>query len=530
MNNSRITKKIFFSMAAVAAAIAGLNAQTPPTPPKLVINIVVDQLRDDYLQYFSPTFGERGFRRLMREGLVCHHVDFGFPNLSQASSTATLSTGAYPYWHGIVGDRKYDFEALREESVVADRDYIGNFTNERYSPRALLASTIGDELKIATDGHSDVFAIAPDPEEAILTAGHFADAAFWLDDYNGKWATTTFYRNVPWYIDRYNSSLTTANREDRQWTPALAAYNGFPYSKSSTPFRHSFANNDGARYIKLKQSALINTDITNLAATFFDYADFGKRSFPDYLAITYYAGNYPYVSNPDDYSWEIQDTYCRLDREIERLLDMADKKIGLKNVVVVLTSTGYYDCVAAIPEDFKPAGQFYPSRCTALLNVYLMALYGQGNWVGGYYREQIYLNKKLIEEQKVDLDEITWKSATFLAQFSGVQDVTTAGQWFVDDIGRSAAFRRGIHKKTSGDLFIELQPGWTIANEGQTAADATRRTTAVHAPLFIFGDGIRAGQVARPVRATQIAASIAYLLRIPAPNACRDGVIEELLD
>jgi hypothetical protein len=527
---SSMTRKRLVSILAITFfAAAKLTAQQKNEPPKLVISIVVDQLRDDYLHYFGSTFGERGFKRLMNEGLVYHRVDFGFPNLSASSSAATLSTGAYPYHHGITADKKYNFETLKEESVVADKNYLGNFTSDRFSPVALLASTVGDELKIASEGHSDVFAIAPDVNEALLSAGHYADAAFWLDDYNGKWATTTFYKNVPWYIDRYNSNRTNDFKEDLVWTPASGSYSGFPYSKATTPFRHTFSKNDGARYIRLKQSPFINTEITNLAETFFNYADFGKRAYPDLLAITYYAGNYMKGILPDEYSWEIQDIYQRLDKEIERLLDIAEKKVGLKNVLVVLTSTGYYDSVAGLPFGFESAGKFYPARCTALLNVYLMAIYGQGNWVQGYYREQIFLNKKLIEDKKIDLDEITWKSAGFLAQFSGVQEVTTAGQWFVDDVGRSANFRRGINRKSSGDLFIELQPGWEIEYEkSDNKQTEYKRNTNIAAPLFFWGHNIKSSQVYRKIKATEIAPSVSYLLRIKKPNACKDNVLEEL--
>jgi len=526
-------KKYFFITVFFLFAVSNIRSQQWSAPPKLVIFITVDQLRDDYLHYFSPTFGERGFKRLMNEGLVYHRVDFGFPNLSRSASVATLYTGTYPYYHGITSDRKFDFETFKEESIVADDDYIGNFTSDRFSPLSLLASTVGDELKIASDGHSDIFSIAPDADEAILSAGHYADAAFWFDDYNGKWATTTFYKNVPWYIDRYNSSQTTYSRDDRIWTPALAVYSGFPYAKNISPFRHTFSKNDGGKFIRMKQSPFINTEITNLAATFFNYADFGKRSYPDFLAITYYAGNYLHGIAQDEYSWEIQDTYLRLDKEIERLIDIAEKKVGAKNVLVVLSSTGYYDSVAELPDGFKPAGYFYPVRCTALLNVYLMALYGQGNWVKGFYDNQIFLDKKLIEEQKVDPDEIVWKAATFLTQFSGVQDVTTAGQWFVDDAGRGADFRRGMNRKNSGDLFIELQPGWEVKYEQMesqlhTKRSNYKRTANFAAPLFFWGYNVKHSNVYRKIKATEIAPSISFLLRIKTPNACRDNVLEEI--
>jgi len=515
--------------------VTGVRAQQTTEPPKLVISIVVDQLRGDYLQYFSPTFGEKGFKRLMNEGLVYHRVNYGFPNVGQASSVATIYTGTYPYFHGIVADKKMDFESFREISILFDNTYLGNYTIDRFSPSALLSSTIGDELKVQTSGISNVYTIAPNAEAAILSAGKYGDAAFWLDDYTGNWATTTYYKNIPWYVDRYNSTQAPANNPDRVWTPALVSYSGFPYSKNDISFRHTISKNDRDKFLRFKQTPFINTEITNLASVFFEYADFGKRSYPDFLSITYYAGDYK-SDNSKEFGWEIQDTYYRLDKEIEKLLDLADKKVGLKNTLVVLTSTGYYDYKVQSSKTYKPAGettfdgnQFYPNRCTTLLNMYLVAIYGPGDWVKGYYNEQIYLNKKLIEDKKVDWNEILHKSAGFISQFSGIQDVTTFGQWFVNDAGRAGDFRRGMHKKISGDLFLELQPGWVVVPENQAGKSDYKQNNSVLSPLFIWGANVKKADIYREIKATEIAPSLAFIMRIRPPNACREAPLEEVI-
>jgi hypothetical protein len=507
--------------------VTGARAQQHTESPKLVINIVIDQLRGDYLRYFGSTFGEKGFKRLMNEGLVYHSVDFGFPNVGQASAVATVFTGAYPYYHGIVAGKKMDFEHLREVSILFDDTWIGNYTADKFSPLALLSSTITDELKIETDGVSDVYAIAPNAEEAILSAGKYGNAAFWLDDYNGSWATTTYYKNIPWYIDRYNTTSAPANNPNWVWTPALTSYNGFPYSENNRSFIHIISKNDKDKFLKFKQTPFINTEITRLAGVFFEYADFGKRGSPDFLSLTYYAGDYK-SNNSGETGWEIQDTYHRLDKEIEQLLDLADKKVGLKNVLVALTSTGYYDYKVPSPDMYKPVGEFYPNRCTSLLNLYLMAVYGSGDWVKGYYNGQIYLNKKLIEDQQIDRHEILRKSADFVSQFSGVQDVATSGQWYVDD-GRAADFRRGMHKKISGDLYIELQPGWTVVGENQAGKPDYRQNSSILSPLFIWGVNIKKADVYRKIRATEIAPTLAFIMRIRPPNACREAPLEEFL-
>jgi hypothetical protein len=511
-------------------ATTGLQAQqTTAETPRLVVSIVVDQLREDYIRYFSSIFGEKGFKRLMNEALVYHSVEFGFPNVGEATSIAGIYTGTYPYYNGITGDYKYDFSKNREVSIVADDNYLGNYTSDKLSPLSLFASTIGDELKIASQGKSEVYAVAPNAAEAIISGGKYANGAFWLDDYNGKWATSTYYKNVPWYIDRYNASEAIGNYPEKVWTQSYSHYVGFPYSTRTTPFSYNFVKTDKDRYLKIKQTSLINTEVTNVAGKFIEYAGFFGRSNPGLLAITYYAGNYNSGPEPEEYGYEIQDIYYRLDKELEKLFDLIDKKIGLKNTLVVLTSTGYYDSVNNLPEEFKPAGEFYPNRCTALLNMYLMAIYGQGNWVNTYYDYQIYLNKKLAEEKQVKWTELVRNAAEFVAQFSGVQEVTTAGQWMVDDTGRAAGFRRGMHKKWSGDIFIELQPGWVVINESNPLKKEYIRNHAILSPLFIFGGQVKNEQVYRKIKATEIAPTISYILRIRAPNACKDLPLQEFI-
>lgn len=512
--------------------VTGLQAQQPGEPPRLVVNIVVDQLRGDYLQAFSSTFGEKGFKRLIQEGLYCHQVDFGFSCLNEASAIATIHTGTYPYYHGITGNHRFDAEKLREVSIVADDAYMGNYTTERYSPLALMASTIGDELKVATDGRADVYSIAPDVYEAIVSAGRYANAAFWLDNHNGQWATTTYYKDLPRFVDRFNASEAIGTSGEREWKQSYSHYIGSVYSKSqaATPFKYTFTRSDQDRYIKVKESALINSEITSLAERVIENGAYGVREYPNMLSLTYYAGNYKWSVVPDDYSYEIQDIYYRLDRDLERLFSTIDKKVGMKNAMIVLTSTGYYDSPVALPAQYKPMGEFYPQRCTALLNMYLMATYGQGNWVLGYYNQQLFLNRKLIEEKQLNQREVIMQAAEFVAQFSGVQDVTTLGQWLVDDSGRAAHFRRGMHKKTSGDLFLELQPGWRIVMENITDAQPLPyHRSAVISPLFILSETIKTEQVFKKIKATEIAPTIAYALRIRPPTGAKDAPLMEYI-
>ncbi|MDR1682442.1 MAG: alkaline phosphatase family protein, partial [Candidatus Symbiothrix sp.] len=349
-----------------------------------------------------------------------------------------------------------------------------------------------------------------------VSAGKWANAAFWLDEINGKWATTTYYKDLPEYIDRFNTAEAIGNYPERQWNQSYPSYTGFLYTERTAPFSYHFTKSDNDRYKKIKKTALINSEITLLAGKFFEKAGFTRKACPDFLGLTYYAGNYPYSADQTEYSAEIQDIYYCLDKEIEKLIDLIDRKIGLKYVLIVLTSTGYFDLIQTPSNDFKAAGEFYPGRCTSLLNMYLMAIYGQGNWVNGYFDRQIYLNKKLAEEKQVAWDNLIRSAADFTTQFSGVQQVITE-------------LHSGVNKKNCGDLFIELLPGWKIVSENNTSSTEMLRTSIALSPLFFFGENIPKGHIVRPIKATEIAPTLAYLLRIQRPNACKEKPLDEFL-
>jgi hypothetical protein len=484
-----------------------LQAQTAPEMPKLVVVVVIDQLRGDYLDYSLPVFGDKGFKRLMRNGLCYRSVEFDLPNKCEASSVADIFTGASSYYNGIGGDAYFDWEKNREISIVEDENFIGNYTSARVSPLSMTASTIGDELKIASQGQSRVYAIAANATSAVLSAGKYANAAFWLDETTGQWATSTYYKEFPSYIENYNAHEAIGNYQEWQWKQSYASFTPLPYSDLKDPFTYKFAKNDNARFKKMKHTPLLNAEITNLAEKFFDNAGFTRQKTPDMFILHYYAGNYEDSPASSDYNYEIQDIYYRLDKEIEKLLELIERKIGLKRTLIVLTSTGYYRPLPKQNTIFKPAGEFYPNRCTSLLNMYLMAIYGRENWVKGYFDKQIFLNKQLAEEKQIKWNDLLTSAAEFAAQFSGVRHVTK----LADDSRLPVRHR--------GDLLLELQSGWVIADLPNVSPQPIAIPTA---PLIFFGENVRKEQVANPVKATQIAPTLSYLLRIPAPNACKE--------
>jgi hypothetical protein len=524
-------RKFITSLITVLVA-ANLCAQQK-NAPKLVVVITIDQLRGDYLEYFKSTFGERGFKRLLNEGITYKHIQFEFSNIDRASSFATLFTGSNPCYHSITGNIKYDFEKDSETSCLYDAHYLGNYTHQNFSPKNLLCSTIGDELRLASKGTSEVYAIAPNPESAIISAGHAGNGAFWIDDYNGKWATTTFYKGIPVYVDKLNSGQESLSQRlsSLTWETMLSAdkYASLPYITETKTYKYTFNEKEFGCYPRFKTSALVNKEVGKLALEFINQGNIGSHPTPDMLCLTYYAGNFADVQDKFQ-TREVQDIYYQLDKNIEELIDAIDKKIGLANTLIVVSGNGYYVNTEMLPEgETATGGTFYPKRCTAILNMYLMAIYGQKNWVKGYYNKQIYLNRKTIEDEKVDLLAIQDKAAEFIAEFSGVHKVTTdhllrSGEWNEG----SASLHYGTYHIGRGDLIIELQPGWGVEDETTNTKTNVKNNNATQTPLIFFGYNLKPVKVERSVYATEIAPTITNVLRIRSPNACSDLPLSEI--
>ena len=527
MNKILSSLVAFFSLTSIFGAEA-------TAPPKLVVGITIDQLRGDYLEMFQHSFGESGFKKLLNEGLVYSDMKFNFPYIDRASAIATIFTGANPSYHGIVSENKYNVAENQEISSFSDHFYHGVLTTDRFSPLPVRVSTIADELKIASAGQSDIFAFAPHASQALVTGGHAATAAYWVDDLNGMWVTSSFYNTQRSLVEQYNKTQESLSRRatSMSWRPTVDVnkYNAFPYTRNLYNFQHHFGIDKKNGFRLLKQSPFVNTEVWNIAQRVLKFNNLGKRQNPDFLALTFYAGNYENALDKN-YSVEIQDTYYRLDQEIADLLQTIDETVGLENTLIFVTSTGYYDEQEILPENYTSSGgDFYPERSTSLLNMYLMAIYGREQWVSKYYNKQLFLNRKLIEDKKLNFVEIQQKSAEFLVQSSGIQDVITSHQMLHGAYNQIVQFyRNGYYKGISGDLFLQIQPGWRIKYENDDKENNVRvRNNAVSSPVIFFGNNIKPQKVYRTIDATEIAPSVTHRLRIRAPNAANAPILKEL--
>jgi len=504
----------------VLSTIANAQGQPTSAAPRLVVSIAVDQLRSDYLEAFVPLFGEKGFKRLMSEGAVYTNVAYPFTPVDRASASAALSTGTTPYYNGIVGQRWMNKETLRPMSCTDDDRQKGLYTVSKSSPRLLLTSTIGDELKMATSGKALVYALAPESDAAIFGAGHAADGAFWIDDNSGAWCSSDFYfKQMPsWMVGINGLSAPMVCVASAKWEPTNELVGNFSYfigGGQQTPFKHTFTGAN--KYREFKTSGLVNASITDAAMACVNSTGMGNDGVTDLLSVTYFAGNYAH--HPiGECQMELQDTYVRLDNELARLIDTLQGQFGADNVLFVLTSTGYTSEEGGDYERYNiPTGTFYMDRSANLLNMYFGAIYGQGRFVEQCFGNQIYLNHKLLEQKRVSIADATGRAQEFLSQLSGVSNVYTSLQLLTTDNRHTDKVRAGFHAERSGDILIEVTPGWQLLNE-ETQEHLSPRAAYVQFPIIFLGAGIGAQRVTTPVSTERIAPTIARAIRIRAPN------------
>lgn len=490
---------------------------TAQNTPKVVVGIVVDQLRSDYIEKFTDLYGEEGFKRLWKEGLVYPNGSYDFTSPDRSSATASVYSGTEPCYHGIVGNRYLERKTLRAKSCVDDDVAQGIRTADRTAPSKLLVTTIADELKIATKGSSQVYSVAAERDMAVLAGGHAADAVLWINDADGQWASSTFYKNVPNWLSSFNRRPGSQfDFKSIKWTPYFPS-GMYKYSVSEDApkdFCHTFNEKNARRY---KTSAIVNDEVTEVAKTCLMSTSFGRDNAPDMLCIGYYAGNYDHQSEQYS-SFELQDIYCRLDRNIAAIIRTVSERVGLENAVIFLTSTGYTDIhEPAIGKFALPTGEVRVERCTTLLNMYLGALYGTDNYVEGAFRNEIFLNHKLIEDKQLKMREVLGRCSEFLGQMSGVKRAYVSAE-LVAETGTNA-YSNAYNDEYSGDIRLEIAPGWAVVDERWGEKIWTSRAH-IPTPVIFFGGGIKANYDTTPISVDVIAPTISSLLKITSPNAC----------
>jgi predicted AlkP superfamily pyrophosphatase or phosphodiesterase len=527
-------------------------AQPSPAPfesPRLIVGIVIEQMRSDYISRFWDKFGEGGFKRLIHEGAWCRQASYNHFYMQTAVGYATTFTGSMPASHGIVADRWYDRVSGKVVGAVTDesvRTVGGSYDAGKFSPRNMLGTTIGDEVKLANLRQSKVFGVSLDPVSAILSAGHIADGAFWFDDENGSWITSSYYmRDLPnWLIDENKKKLadlyltktwdtsfpvqqyTKTLTDENPYEAGIAGRIVFPYVLLDIARGMSISD----RYRLLKQTPFGNSLTKDMAIALMVNENLGKDEFTDVLTISFVATEY--IGNAfGTLSVELEDAFLKLDSELEHFLQFVDDFVGKENTLIFVTSNhGAAQTPAYLADSKAPVGSFNYNSALSLLRSYLNALYGSGEWIKGYFGQQLYLDSDLIENSKLNLDDFRNTVARFLVQFSGVSHTITATALQNNQYteGFRSKMQNSFFPRRSGDVFINLHPGW-VERSGRVTSHNSAYPYDAQVPLIWYGWKVKRDVIVRPVDMTDVAPTISAMMNIMVPNAATGKVIDELV-
>lgn len=526
-------------MALVASAVAlGATVQTAAQSsaqrngasgeqPRLLLSILVDGLESDYLDLLRERLTDGGFRRLERDAVYIPHADYG-PGLDAAAATALLMTGAAPSLTGIAADVRYDRDGLRAIDVYADASALGNFSTTAYSPAALRVTTLTDEARISAGGTNVVYAVAANPSIAIPLAGHAANSALWLDGKSANWASSTFYKEMPVAVATRNRTTPLSVRMDTMsWTPTLRPdqYPGLPEHLTRYPFRYVFPRANVQRLDMLLASPMINREVSTVAADLLATLKVGQhQGVTDVLNIAYTLEPFNY-GKATDTRLELMDAYVKLDGYLAQLFADVDRRVGLNNTVVMLAATPPRPRNRRDDEQYSiPYGEFSTRKAVSLLNMYLIAMYGNGEYVSAYHRGHLYLNHKTLKDKSLDERAVRTAAAGFLTKMTGIDRVFTIDEILEGHAGENAeALRRNTVAATAGDLVLNVAPGFEVVDDYNNTIHTTgphmvERVAGTTAPVFIMAPGLAQQVVGNPVDARAIAPTVAGILRIRSPN------------
>lgn len=519
------------------------------TTPKLVVGIVIDQMRYDYLTRFYNHFGTDGFKRLVEQGFNCKNNHFNYSPTSTGPGHASIYTGTTPSIHGVIGNNWYDKEADIDVYCSSDDSFasVGTTTSAgQMSPHRMTVTTITDELRLNTQMRGKTIAIALKDRGAVLPGGHTANAAYWFHGADeGKWITSSYYMaQLPKWVVDFNASGTTQSYK-KAWTTLknigeymesgadANAYEGLFDGETTPTFPHSTA----ALLDKTKDFEIIkatpfgNSLTTDFAIEALQQEGLGTDEITDFLAISYSSTDYvghKYGVN----SKEVQDTYLRLDEDLARLLKALDKRVGEGEYTLFLTADHAAIDVPAYLKDQKiPAGYVDNTATKKKLSAFLKYKYGTEAIVKNYSNYQLFLDHDIIRSSDLELAQVEADIAQEFLRYDAVDRVYTADQMRKNAYtsGIPYILQNGYNQKRSGDILVVLKPNFiSYSRTGSTHGSPQIYDT--HTPLLFYGKGIRKGSTVNRTEIPDIAPTISALLGISFPNGANGRPITTVLE
>lgn len=525
-------------------------SKTAPTKPTLVVGIVVDQMRYDYLTRFKDRFGEGGFNRLLNNGFNAKNTHYNFIPTYTAVGHSSIFTGAYPSSHGIIGNDFYDKYLKQYVYCATDTRYtsVGVSSDKgQKSPSRMLNTTIGDQLHLAQNMRGKTIGIAIKDRSAIFPAGHTANGAYWYTGgLDGKWITSSFYREqLPTWVEDFNRQNKAADYLSKDWTPLYPIdtyveslpddnpYEGVLMGEEKPIFPHKLPE-----LFKTSKdySLIIDTPFGNSLTLDFAKAaiigeELGKDSDTDFLSISFSSTDYVgHKFGPK--AIETEDTYLRLDKDLEALLHFLDKEVGDGNYIVFLTADHAASDVPQYLVDHKiPAGYFDYTHFKNFINQKTLLHFSSDKLIEHFSNYQIYLNRDELKRLGLSAESVASALAKEAIHYPGIHKTITAATLQNRNFtsGILSKVQNGFNQKWSGDVVIVPNPS-TISRDKTGTTHGSGYSYDTHVPLLFYGPGIAKGSSHKTYHVVDIAPTLASLLAIEFPNGNDGFVIKEALE
>jgi len=521
-----------------AFCLLGLPAQTkrPVTPvkktvpaasarPKLVVLIVADQFRQDYLTRFASEYNA-GLARLLNTGAVFTNVHQDhFPTVTAVGHSVTM-TGAIPAVSGIISNEWYDRTTSSLVTSVSDsaETILGGSTGTEggASPRRLLVSTVGDQLKMSGLGPAKVVGISMKDRAAILPAGHMADGAYWFDHNSGRFVSSTYYfKSLPAWVDAFNARKVPDTYAGKVWT---VTGTGKPLSMlASEPGRLLY---DG-----IYNSAFGNDLLETFAEAAIDGEKLGQNGGTDILTVSFSSNDaVGHRTGPD--SPDVHDICLRTDKAIGAFLEAVDKQVGLANTLVMFTADHGVSPVPEVNQARHMPGGRLGKAASQALDKALADKYGPGHWVLAGMEELIYLDRALIESKKLKLEDVQETAAKALLAVPHIDRVFTSedlrhGRYNQDPIALRVA--KGFNERRGGDLYVVFESYWLAGSGASGTSHGEPFNYDSHVPLIFMGPGVKPGHYHSLAAVYNLAPTLATMLEVEPPSGAFGRVLDEML-
>lgn len=543
-------KKTVFLFIAVTTFIFNGFSQNNTSETKLVVGIVVDQMRYDFLTRYYHRYGEGGFKRLLNYGFEFKNNHYNYIPTYTGPGHASVYTGTYPAIHGVIANDWYDKEIQKSVYCVEDENVTSVGTEDKagkMSPHRMKTTSITDELKLHTQQKSKVIGISLKDRGSILPAGHTGTAYWFHGKEEGRWISSSFYMNeLPMWVNEFNNSGKSESYLNQVWEPLYPIETYTASGKDNSPYEQLFKGKETPTFpYNLKELSKENGGYSFISETVFGNSittDFsmaaikgerlGKNNVTDFLAISYSSPDYiGHTFGPN--SVEVEDNYIQLDRELERLFNFLDKEVGKGQYLVFLTADHGVTHIPGYLQSLNiPAGLFNRSEFREALIAFSMSTF-KVDVIEREQSNQIFLNKEVMKNAGLDPRAVQQTLADFIITYPKVDKVFTRNQLesgsYTRDIGYLV--QNGFNQKRSGDVVYVLETSTlsTWYERGGTS-HGSGFTYDTHVPLIFYGKGIKKGHTYQRSEITDIAPTLSALLGIARPNGATGRVLAELLE